>query len=80
MTETSTQIPLSAVMPIFAAISDRNWERFKELEVEFANSHGIEIWADVFNFRILPALDQESKRWFLIQKCSKGFTVKTVVE
>jgi hypothetical protein len=80
MTETATQIPLRAVMPMFAAISDRDWERFKELEVEFANSHGIEDWADVFNFRILPALDKESKRWFLIQKCSKGFTVRTVVD
>lgn len=80
MTETATQIPLSAVMPMFAAISDRDWERFKELEVEFANSHSIENWADVFNFRILPALDEESKRWFLIQKCSKGFTVKTVAD
>ncbi len=80
MTETATQIPLSAVMPMFAAIADRDWERFKELEVEFANSHGIEDWADVFNFRILPALDKESKRWFLIQKCSKGFTVKTVTD
>lgn len=80
MSETATLIPLSAVMPIFAAISDRDWERFNELELDFANSHGVEIWADVFNFRILPALDKESKRWFLVQKCSKGFTVKTVVD
>ncbi|CDN14649.1 MAG: hypothetical protein HRU34_15865 [Richelia sp.] len=59
MTETATQIPLSAVMRMFAAISDRDWERFKLLEVELANNHGVETWADVFNFRILPALDQE---------------------
>jgi hypothetical protein len=78
MTETATQIPLSTVMPMFTAISDRDWERFKELEVEFADNYGVETWADVFNFRILPALDKESKRWFLIQKCSKGYTVKTV--
>ena len=80
MTDTATQIPLSAVIPMFAAISGRDWERFKELEVEFANTHGIEDWADVFNFRILPALDKESKRWFLTQKCSRGFSVKTVTD
>jgi hypothetical protein len=78
MTETATQIPLSTVMPMFTAISERDWERFKELEVEFADNHGVETWADVFNFRILPPLDQESKRWFLIQKCSKGYTVREV--
>lgn len=78
MTETATKIPLSAVMPMFTAISDRDWEGFKVLEAEFANNHGVETWADVFNFRILPALDQESKRWFLIQKCSKGYSVKEV--
>ncbi len=78
MTETATQIPLSAVMPILASISDRNWVKFKELELEFANNHGVEIWADVFNFRVLPALDKEAKTWVLVQKCSKGYTVKEV--
>jgi hypothetical protein len=78
MTETATQIPLSTVIPIFAAISDRNWVKFKELELEFANNHGIETWADVFNFRVLPALDKETKTWVLVQKCSKGYTVREV--
>ncbi|MBW4667676.1 MAG: hypothetical protein KME60_09620 [Cyanomargarita calcarea GSE-NOS-MK-12-04C] len=78
MTETATQIPLSTVIPIFAAISDRNWVKFKELELEFANNHGVETWASVFNFRVLPALDKETKTWVLVQKCSKGYTVKQV--
>ncbi|MBW4480092.1 MAG: hypothetical protein KME54_25470 [Tolypothrix brevis GSE-NOS-MK-07-07A] len=78
MTEAATQIPLSAVIPIFAAISDRDWERFKQLEMEFANNHGIETWADVFNFRVLPALDKETKTWVLVQKCSKGYAVRNL--
>ena len=78
MTETAIQIPLSAVMPILAAISDRNWVKFKELELEFVNNHGVETWADVFNFRIKPALDKDSDRWLLIQWCSKGYTVREV--
>ncbi|NEU76600.1 hypothetical protein PI95_029845 [Hassallia byssoidea VB512170] len=79
MTDAATQIPLSIVIPIFAAISDRDWERFKELELKFANNYGVETWADVFNFRVLPALDKETKTWVLIQKCSKGYTVRDVV-
>jgi hypothetical protein len=78
MTEAATQIPLSAVIPIFAAISDRDWERFKQLEMEFANNHGVETWADVFNFRVLPALDKETKTWVLVQKCSKGYAVRNL--
>ena len=76
MTEAATQIPLSTVIPVFAAISDRDWERFKQLELDLANNHGVETWADVFNFRVLPALDKEAKTWVLIQKCSKGYTVR----
>jgi hypothetical protein len=78
MTEAATQIPLSAVIPIFAAISDGDWERFKQLEMEFANNHGVETWADVFNFRVLPALDKETKTWVLVQKCSKGYAVRNL--
>jgi hypothetical protein len=79
MTETATQIPLSTVIPMFTAISDRDWTRFKKLEADFVDQYGIEVWEDVFNFRVLPALDKESKRWFLIQKCSMGIkSVKTV--
>ena len=51
---------------------NRNWLRFKELELEFADNYGVETWADVFNFRVMPALEPEAKRWLLIQKCSQG--------
>ncbi|MCL6755254.1 hypothetical protein KBT16_31480 [Nostoc sp. CCCryo 231-06] len=72
MTETATLMPLSTFIPIFTAISDRDWVRFKELEVSFANAHGVETWADVFNWRIMPALEPEAKRWLLVTKCSQG--------
>ncbi|BAY95971.1 MULTISPECIES: hypothetical protein [unclassified Tolypothrix] len=78
MTETATQIPLTAILPMLAAISERDYARFKELEINFASIYGVEVWEDVFNFRLKPALDKDSDRWLLIQKCSKGFTVKNV--
>ena len=79
MSETATLLPLSTFIPVFGAISDRNWLHFKELERAFANSHGVETWADVLNFRIMPALEPEAKRWLLVQRCSQGIiSVKTV--
>ncbi|WYL94276.1 MAG: hypothetical protein HEQ35_10775 [Gloeotrichia echinulata IR180] len=80
MTETATLIPLGTVIPVFTAISDRNWSRFKELELEFANNHGVETWADIFNFRIIPALEPEAKKWVLVQKCSQGIKSVKVLE
>ncbi|WP_414552586.1 hypothetical protein [Anabaena sp. CCY 0017] len=80
MTETATLIPLTTFIPIFTAISDRNWLRFKELELEFADNYGVETWADVFNFRVMPALEPEAKRWLLIQKCSQGIKSVKVLE
>jgi hypothetical protein len=79
MTETATLLPLSTFIPVFEAISDRNWLRFKELEREFAGNHGVETWADVLNFRIMPALEPEAKKWLLVQRCSQGIkSVKSV--
>ncbi|MEA5507726.1 hypothetical protein VB735_32490 [Halotia wernerae UHCC 0503] len=72
MTETATLMPLSTFIPVLTAISDRDWVRFKELEVSFAKAHGVETWADVFNWRIMPALEPEAKRWLLVTKCSQG--------
>lgn len=72
LTQTATLMPLSTFIPVLTAISDRDWVRFKELEVSFANAHGIETWADVFNWRIMPALEPEAKRWLLVKKCSQG--------
>jgi hypothetical protein len=61
------------------AICDRNYERFNRLEWDFVNTHGVEVWQDVVNFRVLPALDKDSKKWLLIQKCSIGIKSVKVV-
>jgi hypothetical protein len=78
MSETTTQIPVSELIPMLIAIAERNWERFKEVEKQFVTKHGIEAWSDFFAQRLKPALDKESDRWLLVQWCSKGFTVKDV--
>ncbi|WP_265278392.1 hypothetical protein [Nostoc sp. KVJ3] len=36
LTQTATLMPLSTFIPVLTAISDRDWVRFKELEVSFA--------------------------------------------
>jgi hypothetical protein len=78
---TATQIPVSDVIPMLSARGSRNYPRFKELEKECVTHHGVEVWQEVFNFRIKPALDRESDRWLLIQWCSKGIvSVKDVGE
>ncbi|MBW4504961.1 MAG: hypothetical protein KME64_00345 [Scytonematopsis contorta HA4267-MV1] len=79
MSEAATLIPVSTIISMLSAINDRDWSRFKELEREFVNQNGIEVWEDVFNFRVLPALDKELNRWFLIQKCSTGIKSVKVV-
>ncbi|RUS99288.1 hypothetical protein DSM106972_077300 [Dulcicalothrix desertica PCC 7102] len=81
MSETATQIPLSAVIPMFTAISDRDYEQFNAMEWDFVNTHGAETWQDVFNFRVLPTLDKDAKKWLLIQKCSTGIkSVKVIAD
>lgn len=80
MSETATLIPLSTVIPMLTAISDRDYPRFKDLEINFASLHGVEVWEDVFNFRVLPALDSLAKKWLLVQKCSQGIKSVKVVE
>lgn len=79
MSETTTQIPVSELIPMLSAISDRNWERFKEVENQFVAIHGVEAWEDFFGQRLKPALDRESDRWLLQQWCSEGIiSVKNV--
>ncbi|MFM5962483.1 MAG: hypothetical protein ACKOQ2_35945, partial [Dolichospermum sp.] len=63
MSETATQVPINTIVPMLTAISDRNWEQFKKLERDFVNQYGVDVWEDVFNFRLKPALDKDSDRW-----------------
>ncbi|MEC4812036.1 MAG: hypothetical protein SAK29_01950 [Scytonema sp. PMC 1069.18] len=68
----ATQIPITAIIPILTTIGNRQWQQFKDLEADFVNQHGVEVWQEVFNFRVLAALDKDSNRWLLIQWCSEG--------
>lgn len=79
MTEAAILVPINQLTPMFAAIGDKNYSEFKKLELAFADQHGVETWQDVFNFRVLPALDKDAKSWLLVQKCSKGYTVREAV-
>lgn len=79
MTELATQVPTSTVISMLSAINDENYSEFKKLELDFVEKYDIETWEDVFNFRVMPALSQANTQWLLIQKCSKGYTVKEVV-
>jgi len=79
MTETATLLPLSTFIPVFEAISDRDWLQFKKLERALTGNHGVETWADVLNFRIMPALEPEAKRWLLVQRCSQGIKSVKIV-
>jgi hypothetical protein len=79
MSETATQVPITTIVPMLTAISDRNWEQFKKLERDFVDQYGVDVWEDVFNFRLKPALDKDSDRWLLIQWCSKGIKSVKIV-
>jgi len=79
MSETATQVPITTIVPMLTAISDRNWEQFKKLERDFVNQYGVDVWEDVFNFRLKPVLDKDSDRWLLIQWCSKGIKSVKIV-
>lgn len=79
MTETATQVPITTIVSMLNAISDRNWQQFKSLEINFVTQYGVDVWEDVFNFRLKPALDKNSDRWLLIQKCSTGIKSVKIV-
>lgn len=76
---TATQIPVSDIIDMLAAIGNRNYSRFLELENAFVSQHSQEVWQEVFNFRLLPALDKPASQWLLVQWTSHGInSVKTV--
>ncbi|MEH2012082.1 hypothetical protein [Nostoc sp.] len=79
MTPVAAQVSITAIIPMLTAIGNRQWEQFKELEADFVSQYGIEVWQEVFNFRLKPALDKDSDRWLLIQWCDEGIiSVKNV--
>ncbi len=65
---------------MLAAIGNRNYSRFQELENAFVSQHSQEVfWQEVFNFRLLSALDKPASQWLLVQWTSDGInSIKTV--
>lgn len=77
---TATQIPVNDIIGMLTAIGNKDYARFQELEQAFVSRHGEEVWQEVFNFRILPALDKGASQWLLAQWMSHGInSIKTVV-
>lgn len=72
----ATQISISTIIPLLIAINERDYLQFKELEKTFVSQNNVEVWQDVFNFRILPALDQQSKKWLLQAWCGEGIVIE----
>ena len=75
----ATPIPVNDIIDMLAAIGNRNYSRFQELENAFVSQHSQEVWQEVFNFRLLPALYKAASQWLLVQWTSGGInSIKTV--
>ena len=64
---TITQIPVSELISLLTAISNRDYPHFEQLGSRFADRYGVEPWEEYFNFRLLPVLDSASNNWLLEQ-------------
>ncbi len=76
---TATQIPVNDIVNMLTAIGNKSYNHFQELEQTFVSQYGEEVWEQVFNFRILPALDKPASQWLLAQWMSHGInSIKTL--
>jgi hypothetical protein len=76
---TAAQIPVNEIIDLLTAIGNKDYAHFQELEQAFVSQHGEEVWEQVFNFRVLPALDRPANQWLLTQWMSHGInSIKTV--
>jgi hypothetical protein len=76
---TATQIPVNDIVSMFTSIGNRDYAQFQELEQIFVSQYGEEVWQEVFNFRVLPALDKSASQWLLTQWMSHGInSIKTL--
>lgn len=69
---TATQIPVNDIVGMLTAVGNKNYAQFQELEQAFVSQYGEEVWQEVFNFRVLPALDKPANQWLLAQWMSHG--------
>ena len=74
---TATKIPVNNLIDMLAAIGNRDYSRFQELEQVFVSQYGEEVWQEVFNFRVLPALvtDCTSFVVMLSEQITQAFTI-----
>lgn len=63
-----SQIPIAELISLLTAISNRDYLKFTQLESNFVTQHGVEVWEEYFNFRLLSSLDSASSNWLLEQK------------
>ncbi|AKG23782.1 hypothetical protein [Calothrix sp. 336/3] len=76
---TATQIPINDIVGMLTAIGNQDYTHFQELEQAFVSQHGEEVWEQVFNFRVLPALDKPASQWLFTQWMTHGInSIKTV--
>lgn len=76
---TATRIPVQEIVGMLTAIGNKDYSQFQELEQAFVFQHGEEVWQEVFNFRVLPALDKPASQWLLAQWMSHGInSIKSV--
>lgn len=76
---TATRIPVKEIVGMLTAIGNKDYAQFQELEQAFVFQHGEEVWQEVFNFRVLSALDKLASQWLLAQWVSHGInSIKTV--
>ncbi len=77
---TATQIPVNDIVGMLTAVGNKDYAQFQELERVFVSQYGEEVWQEVFNFRVLPALDKPANQWLLAQWMSHGINSrKTLV-
>lgn len=76
---TAIQIPINDIVGMLTAVGNKDYACFQELEQSFVSRHGEEVWEQVFNFRVLPALDKPASQWLLAQWMSHGInSIRTV--
>lgn len=65
LTAVVSNISVVELISFLVAIGCRDISQFRLLEKTFVKRHGVEVWEEYFNFRILPSLDNGSNNWLL---------------
>ncbi|MBW4604912.1 MAG: hypothetical protein KME29_36510 [Calothrix sp. FI2-JRJ7] len=60
---TAIKIPVFDLIEMITAVRNHDYTSFQDLESSFVSQHGEDVWQEVFNFRIMPVLDQDTSQW-----------------